>query len=433
MEQINSGCVSDGKVRALTTEEETEYNNLEKEAETIRAAIKRAQAVSSDKSTVKELDSVSTKAPRIEVVREENHNEDGEYRGYAPVEKGGYGQFLSDVARAARTKEESKALRGLREYSTRAATGANEGVGADGGYLVQPDHGQNLQTVAKNAGVLSRECTSIPMSSNSTTIHMVDETSQAIGSQFGGVRAYWRAEAGSVTATRPKFREVNVKAEALEALFYATEEQLSDAPQLEAFADLAFREVMGFQLDDAIMNGNGAGKPLGILNAPCTISIAKESGQSADTLVYLNIDKMLDRLLVGYEEGAKFFVHPNVPQQLRNMVITQTNTDFMPFLPANGISGKPYDTINGRPIVRAQVCRALGDKGDIVLGNLKAYALFEKSGIQASQSMHVAFLTSERVFKWTMRANGMPLFNSAITDANGSTTRSPFVTLAERA
>lgn len=431
MEALNSLTVGDnGEVRSFSQEESDKYGKFETQAKEVREQIKRLESLREQREEVKRLNQPQQilDIPKIEVTREHNHNDKGEYRGYGEFKRGGFGEFLQDVATRAKDGIETIRLKELR-----AALGAQEGIGAEGGYLPQTDHAEMLFDTAKGEGKIASKCREIPVSGNSTTINMLNETSLAVGSQFGGVRAYWRNEASSVTATQPKFRQVNVALQALEALFYATEEQLEDAPQLEAFANEAFAKAMGFQLDDAIINGTGNGKPLGIINSPCLISVAKESGQSADTVNYNNVDKMVDRLLVGSELNASWVIHPNVRKELRNLIKTGTNTDFLVYLPANGLSGKPYDSLFGYPVERAQQCKDLGDLGDIILGDFSYYMLFRKSGIKAAQSMHVAFLTSQRCFKWTQRVNGQPMLNSAVTDANGSTTRSPFIALAERA
>ena len=44
-----------------------------------------------------------------------------------------------------------------------------------------------------------------------------------------------------------------------------TDELLADAGALENILSQAFAEEIGFKLDDAIINGDGAGKPLGVL------------------------------------------------------------------------------------------------------------------------------------------------------------------------
>jgi len=55
-------------------------------------------------------------------------------------------------------------------------------------------------------------------------------------------------------------------------------------------------EVMFWKVNDAILNGDGVGKPLGILNAGCTVTVSKESSQAADTVKAQNIAKMWSRM-----------------------------------------------------------------------------------------------------------------------------------------
>lgn len=430
MKDLNNKTTVDGKVRSFTEAEQSEYDALKKERDEINSAIQRAQDLEKDESTLRDLNSHSNKAPNLQVVREDDHNEDGEYRGYAPIERGGFGDFLKDVADAARGRSVSDRFKKLR-----AATGSNEAVGYTGGSLVQSDHAETLfSNMVDSSPILSR-CTPYELNSNNFSINLVDETSIAIGSQFGGVRAYWRKEGSAVTPTKPKFRVASGKLGSLEALYYATDEQIEDAAQLASFAAEAFPATMVYQLVDAIFFGDGASQPLGIVNSPAKISIAKEGGQAAGSLLYANLDKMVDRLLVGAEEGAVIYIHPSLRQKLRNVFhVPGTLTEYMPFLiNGGGKAGQERDPINGFPIERLQQCKAPGTEGDIILANLKHYYLMRKKGIKASESMHVAFLTGEQVFRWTQRAHGMPFYSQPITDANGSDTRAPFVTLATRA
>jgi len=436
MEELNASTVNDkGEIRSFTEDESKEYDALKASVSETKAAITRAEELEEGNRVLGKLDEPEGRsaAPQVQVTREANCNENDEYRGYGEYARGGFGEFLRDVANAARGNGDSKKLKELRAWcQKRAATGANEGIGSQGGSLVQSDHAEMLFSNAVGKAGLASLCTQVPLASNSTTFLMVDESSLAIGSQFGGVQAFWRAEAAQVNSTKPKFREVNVKAEALDALFYVTNEQLEDAPQLGTFADLAFKTSMAFQLDDAVIRGNGAGKPLGILNSPCTITIAAEGGQATGSLVSANADKMTDRLLTG-SESAIWVIHPDNAQLMRSFFLKPgTLTEFPVYIPPNGFSGKPYGELFGRQVRPAQVASAKGAKGDFMLLDLSQYFLFVKKGISASQSAHVAFLTGEQVFKWTLRANGMPVYNKPITDANGSTTRSPFIVLAAR-
>jgi HK97 family phage major capsid protein len=75
----------------------------------------------------------------------------------------------------------------------------------------------------------------------------------------------------------------------------------------------------------------------------------------------------------------------------------------------------------------------LGTVGDIALVDLSQYLLIDKGGMNSASSIHVRFLNDEMTFKFTLRIDGQPIWNSALTPAKGSNTQSPFVVLATRA
>ena len=87
------------------------------------------------------------------------------------------------------------------------------------------------------------------------------------------------------TESKPKFRKIELSLKKLIGLCYATDELLEDAAALESVIRAGFSSEFGFLLDDAIINGTGAGQPLGILNSGCLVSVAAETGQKAATIV----------------------------------------------------------------------------------------------------------------------------------------------------
>ena len=65
-----------------------------------------------------------------------------------------------------------------------------------------------------------------------------------------------------------------------------------------------------------------------------------------------------------------------------------------------------------------------------MLLDLSQYITITKGGIQAAQSIHVKFTTDETAFRFVVRVDGQPLWNSVLTPYKGSDTQSPFVTVA---
>lgn len=349
-------------------------------------------------------------------------------KGKEPEFKG-FGDFLTAVRRTQTPgMSADNRLDGLK-----AASGLNETDPGAGGYLVAPQYATDIFRRSYENGALSSRCRRIPVSSNTLKINAVDESSRATGSRWGGVRAYWRAEADTVTATRPKFRQMTLTLNELMAIYYATDEVLADTAALGALAGEAFVDEFGWQLDNAILRGTGTGQPAGILSGAATVSVSKESGQVAATVVYENIVKMRARLWAKSRPNAVWFVNQDVEPQLQQMAMVVGVAGVPVYLPANGISAMPYDTLFGRPVIPVEQCSTVGTVGDIVLADLSQYVLAEKGGMEAAASMHVRFLYAEQTFRFMMRVDGQPLWSSALTPANGSNTLSPTITLATRA
>lgn len=427
LEQVNSKCVgADGNVRALTDEEQKEYSALEGEAEAVRAAIKRAEAIEAARSDIKALNEPEKKIPQVTVTRAERHDEKGNYRGYRSL-----GEQLRDVSRAGtpggRVDE--------RLHEIRAASGLNESIDSQGAFLLQPDFMLDLQRDTYSAGAVAQLCRRIPISSNSIELPQIDESSRADGSRGGGVRGYWRAEAATVTASKPTFRSSRIVVDDLMAIAYATDQLLEDVPALDAYIRQEFVEEMAFKLDDAIINGDGSGKPLGILHASCLVVQAKESNQTADTIVWNNISKMQERMFASGRAKATWLTNTDCMTQLRSLYIPIGSTAgvYTGMFQAKGQYGNPSDMLDGIPLAWTEQAATLGDLGDIILGDFSQYYLVEKGTIDAQTSIHVRFLYGENTFRFVMRVGGQPRRLSAVTPYKGSNTKSDFVVLAARA
>src|SRR3990172_5161026 len=117
------------------------------------------------------------------------------------------------------------------------ATGLSEGVPADGGYLLAPQGASGIiERMYKAGEVLQRvSADEIGPNSNSMLYNAVNETSRATGSRWGGLRGYLVAEAGTITASRPAFRQMELKLKKVAALCYSTDEQLADTVALASW------------------------------------------------------------------------------------------------------------------------------------------------------------------------------------------------------
>ena len=103
-----------------------------------------------------------------------------------------------------------------------AATGLGETISSDGGFLVQTDFSNELLQEVFATGILAPRCRRIQISGNANSIKIngVDETSRA-STRSGGIVGYWKDEAASKTASKPKFRQIELSLKKLIGLCYA--------------------------------------------------------------------------------------------------------------------------------------------------------------------------------------------------------------------
>lgn len=315
-------------------------------------------------------------------------------------------------------------------------TYGSEATGPDGSFAIPPDFRATiLQKVTGPDSLLSRTDQN-PTTSNGITFPK-DETAP-----WGttGIQAYWTGEAAQMTQSKPVLEKSTISVEKLTCLVPVTDELLEDAPALGSFVQRKAGDVMDFKVSDAIITGNGAGAPLGILNSASTVSQAAEASQVADTIHGLNLVKMWARMPPNWRSTAVWLTHPDAEPQLMTAGLQigpaaagSATGGQLVWMPPGGISGSPYASLFGRPIIPSQSCSALGDVGDIIFAALPQYATVLKSGgIKSDSSIHLFFDYNITAFRFTFRMGGQPWWSAPITAKNGSTTYGPFVTLAAR-
>jgi HK97 family phage major capsid protein len=320
---------------------------------------------------------------------------------------------------------------------SKAPSGLHTMEGADGGFLVpQAVSDEILAIVFSKENLLGRTDRQT-IGGNSIVIKAIDETSRATGSRKGGVRAYWLSEAEKYTATKPKFREMTLKPHKLGVFYYATEEELADSASVSLEKKLAqyAAEEIGWMVDDAILNGDGVGKPLGIMNAPCLVTVSAEASQTINTFNFKNAVNMYARMLPSSVANAVWLVGVDVIPQLLGMTFPTAAGTMPAFLNGGAYphaADAPHGTLLGRPIVVSEHMKTLGLAGDVLFADLTMYKSATRGGVSAAVSMHVRFDYAETAFRFDFRVDGQPWLTAAITPAAGGSTLSSFVALADR-
>ena len=364
----------------------------------------------------------------------------GEQRGFED-----FGMYLQAVAaalmaRGARLGEFPTGISDRRltwQDPELRSTGLEEATPSLGGFLVQKDFSNTLLEKAHAASILYGKTTQIPISarSNGLKIPAIDETSRADGSRGGGFRAFWLEEGGTKTASTTKFMMVELNLHKLIGLCYATDELLEDASALGAIIREGFAKEFSFKIDNAILDGTGSGQPLGVLRAPCLVSVT--GGSSAGTIVSADIVGVYKRMFPASLPRAEWYCNVDSLDYLMGLntkgLTTVDTMDGMPlWLPSNQVAGRPFQTLFGKPIHYIEQCKATGTLGDLLFADFSQYITITKGGMQSASSIHVQFTTDETAFRFVFRIDGQPWWNNALTPFQGSDTQSPFVAIATR-
>jgi HK97 family phage major capsid protein len=328
-------------------------------------------------------------------------------------------------AKGNKSPETLEKLEQVRNYSER--------VPAEGGLLVPEEFRTQLMQLAVETAVVRPRATVIPMQSPRLHVPMVDETSRS-SSIFGGVIVYRTEEGAELTESAASFASVKLDVTKQTALSHVPNELIRDWGAFGAFMDQTLPAAIAFYEDVDFMKGNGAGAPLGALSTGNTalISVAKETGQAASTIVWENILRMYQRMLPSSLARAVWVAAPNTFFELATMALSVgTGGSAVWIVDA---TGAPVLTLLGRPVILSEKAPAtLGTQGDLSFVDFGMYLIGDYQTMSVDSSEHVKFTSDKTTYRVIQRNDGRPWLQSALTPQYGGESLSAFVQLATRA
>ncbi len=315
-----------------------------------------------------------------------------------------------------------------------AAAGADEAGGhtnPHGAFLLAPAFAPDLLSVQGEVDPLAGRVRAIPMTADRVVFNARVDKHHAT-SVSGGLTVSRTPETKAVSTSRTEFEQVELVARDLCGAGFATNRILQTSPiSFLALLQSGFRDEFASKLIDERLNGTGVSEFDGVIRAACTIAVAKESGQAADTITFANINTMRARCW-RYGDAVWLANHDTLPQVTTLTMPIGTGGVHIPIY-APGKEDAPQGTLLGRPIFFTEFCQTLGDKGDIVLGVWSEFLEGTLGAMEQSSSIHVRFLNREEAFLFVLRNDGKPWWRSALTPKYSAVMLSPFVVLANRA
>ena len=282
--------------------------------------------------------------------------------------------------------------------------------GQSGGYAIPVDAARAI--LMPETGALLPYCRELPVTRGGSIGLPLDSATPYGDSN--GIVAAWESEGVQLAQQKPKLKLAQFDLKKLVALVPATDQLLDDSDALAAWLPLALQTAATFKVNDAIINGTGAGVPLGIRNSGALITVAKDGSQAAGTIVDANIAAMIDRALTPMD--STWVANPSCYAQMVNL---------------SGFDSASR-TLAGLPILLTDACPAPGTTGDLVLADMRYYIAASKTP-QLNQSMHLWFDQDVTAFRLSFRMDGMPALGAPVTPPNASASKSHFVTVATRA
>lgn len=311
----------------------------------------------------------------------------------------------------------------------RAVKDMGEGSGPAGGYLVPVEYEPQLQRISAEAAIVEPRARKITMGSATKMVPMLKQTanpSTADGGSafFGGLVFSWNPEGADISAdkTDPLWDMIELIARKLTGLTVSSNELIEDAPSMESELTQLFGEGLAHAKDFFYLRGNGVGKPLGVLNAPCRYQLTRKA--SGNNVEIEDVSGLMARMLPGSMSNAIWVSHPLNIADIIQLKIGDTPV-FQP-----DAKGPVAGTLLGRPIAFSEYVPAPGSAGDFGLYDFMSYAVGVRRGITIASSEHARFDEDQTTWRITYRGDGQPLLDATVKLADGSNTEvSPFAVL----
>ncbi len=271
-------------------------------------------------------------------------------------------------------------LNALRSNFRQVSNVLQEGVDADGGYLVPDEYDTRLIQKLEDNNVVRALATKIKTSGE----HKINIASTTPA-------AAWIEEGGTLTFGDAKFEQKILDAHKLHVAVKVTEELLYDnAFGLENFLIDSFGKAIGNAEENAFFNGKGNGQPTGIFaeNGGGTyITTEATEGDAIIELVY--------SLKRAYRKNAAFILNDKMIAKIRTYKDHNGAYMWQPSL----IAGEP-DKLLGYPVYTSQYAPedsiAFGDFSYYNIGDRGARSFKQLTELFAGNGM-IGYVAKERV------------------------------------
>ena len=266
------------------------------------------------------------------------------------------------------------------------------GVDSEGGYLVPDEYERTLVEALEEENIFRKLARIINTASGERKIPVVASKGTA----------NWIDEEGPYEESDDTFSQVTIGANKLGTTIKVSEELINDSVfDLEAYIAREFARRIGAREEDSFFNGDGVGKPLGILAE----SGGAEVGVTAASATAITADELMDlfySLKAPYRKNAVWVMNDATVKAVRKLKDQTGQYLWQPALTA----GTP-DTLLGRPVYTSAYMPAVaaGAKS-IAFGDFKYYWIADRQGRSFKRLNELYAATGQIGFVGSQRVDG---------------------------
>ena len=275
-----------------------------------------------------------------------------------------------------------------------------EGVDSEGGYLVPDEFEHTLVQALEQENIVREHAHVFTTSSGNHKIPVV--TSKGTAS--------WIDEEGAIPESDDVFGQQMIGAHKVGTLIKVSEELLNDSAfDLEGYFASEFARRIGNKEEDAFFNGDGAGKPLGILAATGGAQV----GVTAASATAVTADEIIDlfySLEAPYRKNAIWVLNDASIAAIRKLKDNNGQYLWQPALHEG-----TYDTLLGKRIFTSPfVPEMKSGQKSVIFGDLSFYWIGDRQGITFKRLNERYADTGQIGFIATKRLDGKLILPEAV-------------------
>lgn len=274
------------------------------------------------------------------------------------------------------------------------------GVDSEGGYLVPDEYEKTLVESLEEENIFRKLARIINTASGERKIPVVASKGSA----------NWIDEEGPYEDSDSTFSQVTIGAYKLGTTIKVSEELINDSVfDLEDYIAREFARRIGAREEDSFFNGDGTGKPLGILAA----NGGADVGVTAASATAITADEVIDlfySLKAPYRKKAVWVLNDATVKAVRKLKDSTGQYLWQPSL----VAGTP-DTLLGRPVYTSTYMpvAAAGAK-TIAFGDFGYYWIADRQGRSFKRLNELYAATGQIGFLGSQRVDGKLILTEAI-------------------